>query len=214
MRSTRRIHLMLAAGMAALALTALPVGFDNASLSLDLAQAWAGNGHANGHADAHGQNDSHGSVASSLGALNAAHASDTAFANASPNSRVGKIAAYRDAALATQTADQAAADAQANLDAANQAVTDAQQALTDAQNALAANADPAMVASLTDAVTAAQANLDAANQAVTDNTQALADTQTTATTTDATPDDALAAAANKPVTDQVVNAVNDLLGIN
>src|SRR5215470_11492875 len=104
MRSTRRVHLMLAAGMAALALTALPVGFDNASLSLDLAQAWAGNGngkgngHANGHADASGQSSSQGSDASSLGALNAAHGSPNKFAHASPNSRVGKIAAYREAA--------------------------------------------------------------------------------------------------------------------
>lgn len=105
---------MLAAGMAALALTALPVGFDNASLSLDLAQAWAGNGngngngHANGHADVHGQSSSHGSDASSLGALNAAHASENALAHANPNSRVGKIAAYRDAVLAAQAAAEAA----------------------------------------------------------------------------------------------------------
>ncbi len=236
MRSTRRVHLMLAAGMAALALTALPVGFDNGSLGLDLARAWAdpGKGHANGHADARGQNDSHGSVASSLGALNAAHASDTAFAHANPTkSRVGRIAAYRDAALAAQTADQAAADAQANLDAANQAVTDGTQAVTDAQaaldaaNALNADADPlndvdqATIDSLTAArdtaqadLDAAQADLDAANLAVTDNTQAVTDAQAAATTADATPDDALAAAANKPVTDQVIDAVNELLGID
>ncbi|QHQ36226.1 hypothetical protein [Algicella marina] len=36
---------------------------------------------------------------SELGALNAAHASPNGLANAAPNSRVGRIAAYRDAAL-------------------------------------------------------------------------------------------------------------------
>jgi len=38
-----------------------------------------------------------GSTASALGALNAAHASPNALARASANSRVGKIAAYKDA---------------------------------------------------------------------------------------------------------------------
>ncbi len=68
---------------------------------------------------------SNGSIASKLGALNAAHASATALANASPNSRVGKIAAYRDANAASLTAadaaDEAAATAttaQADADAA------------------------------------------------------------------------------------------------
>ena len=36
----------------------------------------------------------HGAIASQLGALNAAHASAKAFANALPNSRLGKIKAY------------------------------------------------------------------------------------------------------------------------
>lgn len=37
---------------------------------------------------------------SELGALNAAHANENAFKNAAPNSRVGRIAAYRDSVLA------------------------------------------------------------------------------------------------------------------
>ena len=51
---------------------------------------------------------------SELGALNAAHANPNALANASPNSRVGRIAAYRDAVLAGQVlvADLAAAQAE------------------------------------------------------------------------------------------------------
>lgn len=40
-----------------------------------------------------------GAHPSELGALNAAHASGTALANANPNSRVGRIAAYRNAVL-------------------------------------------------------------------------------------------------------------------
>jgi hypothetical protein len=57
--------------------------------------------------------------------------SDTALANASPNSCVGKIAAYKEAELAAKAA---AADAAA----ADPAVADAQAAL---DAALAANAD-------------------------------------------------------------------------
>ena len=52
---------------------------------------------------------SNGNIASKLGALNAAHASAKALANASPNSRVGKIAAYRDANAASVTAAEDAA---------------------------------------------------------------------------------------------------------
>ena len=61
-----------------------------------------GNSGNNGNAGNNGNgNNGHGSIASALGGLNAAHANENAFANASPNSRVGKIAAYRDAALLT-----------------------------------------------------------------------------------------------------------------
>jgi hypothetical protein len=50
-----------------------------------------GNGNGNGN----------GNIASALGALNAGHAAPQAFANAAPNSRIGKIKAYY---LASQTA--------------------------------------------------------------------------------------------------------------
>jgi hypothetical protein len=53
---------------------------------------------------------------SELGALNAAHASPNAFANASPNSRVGRIAAYRDAVIAGEELEAALAEKQAQLD--------------------------------------------------------------------------------------------------
>ncbi len=57
-----------------------------------------------------------GSVASQLKRLNAAHASLNAYANANPNSQVGKIATYRQALLDYQAAE-ADPEAQASLDA-------------------------------------------------------------------------------------------------
>jgi hypothetical protein len=77
-----------------------------------------------------------GSAASTLGALNAAHASPNALAHASPNSRVGKIAAYKDAVAALNTANTNLAAAQAAFAANPNAVTQAD--LTAAQAAQAA----------------------------------------------------------------------------
>ena len=74
-------------------------------------------------------------IASKLGALNAAHASAKALANASPNSRVGKIAAYRDANAASVTAAEDAAEAAAT---AATAQADADAAAADAAEAQAA----------------------------------------------------------------------------
>lgn len=51
--------------------------------------------------------ENHGATASSLGALNAAHANENAFANASPNSRVGLIAIYQAAVQETGEAQSA-----------------------------------------------------------------------------------------------------------
>ncbi len=59
-----------------------------------------GNGGVNGHhgnPNAQANSNNPGNNASGLGALNAANASASAFTNASDNSRVGKIRAYRDA---------------------------------------------------------------------------------------------------------------------
>lgn len=229
MRSTQRLQLLLSAGLGGLLLTALPVGFDGSTFSLAPTQAWAGNGHghghgdhgngtANGHADLIVDDESQGSTASSLGALNAAHASDTALAHASPNSRVGKIAAYKAAALAAKTANQAVTNAQATVDTDKQAVTADKQALANAQAALdaavAANADPATISSLTATRDAAQTQLTTDQATLATDKATLANAQTAAATADTTRDDALAAAANKPITDQVVDAVNELLGIN
>jgi hypothetical protein len=209
MRSTHRLPLLLSAGIAGLSLAAMPLGFDGSTVGY--IQAWAGNENGHGHAGEHGSGnasgagENRGSTASELGALNAAHASDTALANASPNSRVGKIAAYKEAELAAKAAaadvaaaDQAVADAQAKLDAA-----------------LAANAD--------------DDPLNDVDQATIDGlTQGVADAQAAAETADATAaaaqdeaDAALVNASNKDITDEdgnvfsnVRDAVNDLLGIN
>lgn len=88
-------------------------------------------------------------MASQLGALNAAHASARAFAHASPNSRVGRIAAYAAASSASTAAQDKVTQAEAGVQAAQdaldadptnadlqKALADAQQALTDSQTAL------------------------------------------------------------------------------
>ena len=66
------------------------------------------------------QSGTQGSIASMLGALNAAHASKTALAHANRGSRVGRIAAYN---AAISKAEQSVDVAQANLAAARQALT-------------------------------------------------------------------------------------------
>jgi len=61
-------------------------------------------------------NNSRGAVASSLGALNAAHANANARANAAANSRVGMIAIYKLAVEATAEASDALDDAKLALE--------------------------------------------------------------------------------------------------
>jgi hypothetical protein len=112
-----------------------------------------------------------GSVASSLGALNAAHASTTALNNAAPNSRVGKIAAFKEAGTIANEVD-AAEDVVNDPNATPEAKAQAQAFLD--------SVDPV------DPVGVARAN----EQATLD------------------------AAANKTVTDQVMDRVRDLLGLN
>jgi hypothetical protein len=211
MRSTHRLPLLLSAVIAGLSLAAMPLGFDGSTVGY--VQAWAGNENGHGHAGEHGNGnangdgagENHGSTASKLGALNAAHASDTALANASPNSRVGKIAAYKEAELAAQAA---AADA----GAADQAVADAQAAL---DAALAANADDDPLNDVD------QATIDGLTQDVAEAEAAAETADATAAAAQDEADAALVNAANKDITDDdgnvltdVRDAVNDLLGIN
>ncbi|MFM7445058.1 MAG: hypothetical protein ACKO2N_14325 [Tabrizicola sp.] len=102
---------------------------------------------------------------SELGALNAAHANENALKNASPNSRVGRIAAYRDAVVAGEALKATLAEKEAELDAltpparssdvvqteldlaALETATAAGQ-VSELETALA-NADPADIATIT-----------------------------------------------------------------
>ena len=67
-----------------------------------------GNGNGNGNSgndnagNGNGGNNGRGAVASELKGLNAANANEQAFLNAASNSRVGQVAAYRDAVLASR----------------------------------------------------------------------------------------------------------------
>jgi hypothetical protein len=156
------------------ALAIAPVSFQPTVFCFGATDAFAhpGGGHGNGHArdgdvdgDPAGAPDPdpyiEGGTASSLGALNAAHASRAALTHAAANSRVGRIATY--------------------------------EKVVRAENTLAnPNATPAQKQ-------AAQAYL---------NSLGLG--QMSAQQAERT---ALARAANKPITQQVIDAVNDLLGL-
>ena len=168
-----------------------PIGCDPAGHGLVISSAFAkggnagGNGNGNGNSgngQAHsGRGTADASVSdtdtesvpfdpppdrnlsSSLGALNAAHASPNGLTHAAPNSRAGRIETYKEVVLAERTIDQnpnsqQAAAAEAYLESLglgrNQGVTEAEAEQT-----------------------------------------------------------ALKGAANKPVTDQIMDAVNDLLGL-
>jgi hypothetical protein len=173
---------------------------------LSYQNAWAekgGNGKGNSAASkgsaAVGAN-SQGQTASNLGALNAGHAAPQAFANAAPNSRIGKIKAYYEA---SQTA--AATDAAA-LQAAYEASAPA--FVVDAYSALqAAPADTTLQDAYNQAVADAAltgeqvAALEGAYSAWQDSVAADAEAAAT-----------LDAAANKlPVSEATKAALNDLV---
>lgn len=90
-----------------------------------------GRGHAQGGpegshtAHGHGNASKHGVSASTLGSLNAAHASETARAHAAPNSAVGAIAAFANAVESEELSDEQRieAAAQALASKANKAIT-------------------------------------------------------------------------------------------
>jgi len=190
MRLIHRPPLLLSAGIAGLMLAAMPLGFDGSNFGP--AQAWAGNGSGHGQAGGHGNgnangHDKHGSSATGGGA----GASDSALANASPNSRVGKVAALNEAKLAAHAA---ASYAEAAI---NEAQTALNQTVADAQ------ADGTVTAEEQAAIDAAQDNLDvvtAGNEpiiAAAEQAQAEADA-------------ALADAASKGTADEDGNVLTDI----
>ncbi len=118
--------------LVALGFTAMPTGFLGGA-GAAYADSTHGNSHAGGNGNGNGSGNTpasasanvtgqgnsttptnHGALASELKGLNAVHANANALEHASPNSQVGRIALYRDAAretIAAQTAlDQAKAD--------------------------------------------------------------------------------------------------------
>ena len=177
----------------------------------------AASGGAVASATGSGKSKAKTQLTSQMGALNAAHASASAFAHANPKSRVGRIkeaviqsAAADDAQQDATAVAQAAIDASPEVALARQTVTDANAALT------AALADP----------TADATTIEGLRQAVADAEGGLAEAETAAVAADPTAtaaqeaaDQAQAAAdaawndaANKtPVTDDVKAATQALV---
>lgn len=188
------------------ALTFAPLSFDlNNGLSYSVAQAKSGN--SNGNSSSHSKGNSSanassndnssdsdsasgssntGSLAKALGRLNAAHASENALAHASANSVVGALAQYKAAVQETSA-----------LTMKENALNETIQGL-EAQ--LATTTDKTQIAALNAQLAAAQAEL--------------AETQTQLANSSQIEADSLATAANKEITDEVVTATNELLGIN
>jgi hypothetical protein len=178
--------------------------------------------------------DELGLSASDLGALNAARANPNALKNASPNSRVGKIAAYRDAVLAGQeleadlaektavlagltAPDSPSADIGLELLDAQTETQARQDIVTDLEGVLAED-DPVLVAARADLAAA-----ELAEAALQDEYDAAVEYETVAAEVEdltqqvedqpAVERDLLEAAANKPVTEEVEEAVRRLLGL-
>ncbi len=179
---------------------------------------------------------------SELGALNAANASPQALANASPNSRVGKIAIYAEEVSALQDieADLAAAqdaldgleapqrsideiDMDADARAAEKAFLEAELATLQADLAAAGGTDDAIEANISDVTDA----IDAADAELTALSQERADAEAYATAADevtryenelavqeGAARSALEDAANKEVTDEVEATVRSMLGLD
>ena len=174
-----------------------------------------------------------GVSASELGALNAAHANANAFKNASPNSRVGRIGAYRDAVLEGRELEADLMEKASRLEGmeAPRDLADIESDLAGAQGDVAARADElARLEAMVDpdeleleAARTALAETEAAEQALQDelaNAGAYADLEAEIADLEERLEDQpelerdlLEAAANKPVTDAVEAAVKKLLGL-
>jgi hypothetical protein len=169
---------------------------------------------------------------SELGALNAAHASPTALANAAPNSRVGRIAAYKAAVLEGEELAGTLEDKQALLDslttpelaAAQDILEDANAEVVRLEQELeeAGGVDPVIEAELAlarDEATLAAEAVDLLVSELDDPEGYLALTDEVAALEQQLEDQPelerslLEAAANKPVTDEVEAAVKELLGL-
>ena len=185
--------------------------------------------------------DALGVPASELGALNGAKASPAALANAAPNSRVGRLAAYRTAVLNGNAIEEDYARALATLDGLDEparsvadidaaigvatgdlAQAEADRAVLEAELEAAGGSDSAIeaeIAAKTGEINQLAAEIgtlederaDAANYEEAAEAVALLDDQLTEQQD--LERSLLDAAANKPVTDAVVAQVNALLGL-
>lgn len=184
----------------------------------------------------------HKNINAALGALNAAHASPNALLNASPNSRVGKIAAYRDSVLEAQTLETNLDEATAILDgmdvpertaeeiafageelAGDKATLEAEIATLEDQLEASGGVDADISAQLDDANSRLSKTDEdiAALEAEAENGAAYADAEQDvidAETNLAEQEDISLAlledAGNKPITPEVIEEVNRLLGLN
>ncbi len=182
-----------------------------------------------------------GAHPSELGALNAANASATALANASPNSRVGRIANYRDTVLAGEPLREELAEQleelagleppertlpeiEEDLETALGDVQENQERVEELEQALeeAGGTDPEIEEQLEEARSDLESSVNEAQdlnderQAAVEYEEATAEVQELADQVEEqelTEREALEAAANKPVTDAVEEEVKLLLGL-
>ncbi|MGV6805112.1 MAG: hypothetical protein ACWA49_12980 [Ruegeria sp.] len=178
---------------------------------------------------------------SELGALNAANASETALNNASPNSRVGRIATYRETVLAgndlrdaleekealldgMMPPDRPVSDIEDELEVTLMDIQEKQELVTELEEALAdaGGDDPDLQEQLDQANSELQDSVAEAEKLAAEREAAIEYDETAAEVEEladlvsdqaATEREALENAANKPVTDEVEAAVKALLGL-
>ncbi len=179
---------------------------------------------------------------SELGALNAAHASPQALANASPNSRVGKLAIYAQEVGAIREIEADLAEAQAILDSMEEptrSVEDIDAAIMSASESKSAleaelamlqddlaNAEEGTEGDIEDQISAVMEDIAMTDSDIESLQQERSDTEAYETASaevgqleadleaqEGVTREALEAAANKEVTDEVELAVQTLLGI-
>ncbi len=197
--------------VSAVALSVMVMGGVTTTVSITAAPAFAKSDNANSNSNGGNRNDNsnrggrgngngRGAVASSLGALNAAHANENALANAAANSRVGMIAIYKAAVVASAEAALGIEDAQAAYDAyvAAQEAAGFQSAYETYDDYLTADPAPSEEEIL--------------HWETLDSLQSTIDTATAdAVAAKTLENDALELAANKETGDEVISALWELL---
>jgi hypothetical protein len=159
-------------------------------------------GQANSGANGQGLGNTSAALASKLGKLNAAHASATAKENAAAGSIVGLLADYERSIAASA----AAVD---EIDALSETITTFQSDIDDLQELIDA-ADPED----TDTIDTLQAEIDVIQIDLDDADEELAGLENALEDTAVDEAEALAEISNKTVDNEIVAAVNELLGNN